>query len=85
MHAGSIAGTDLLAQGASLSKTPDAGSEEGEEVAEANGFVAPLFGLMHIDTLRILTRGCAASARERGEGAGRLPLPVLRERLSSRA
>jgi hypothetical protein len=34
-----------------------AGGAEGRILGVTNGFVAPLFGLMHCDTLQIFTKG----------------------------
>ncbi len=34
-----------------------AGSQEGKVLGITTGFVAPVFGLMHCDTLQVFTKG----------------------------
>uniref|UniRef100_A0A7S3QNX9 Uncharacterized protein n=2 Tax=Dunaliella tertiolecta TaxID=3047 RepID=A0A7S3QNX9_DUNTE len=52
------------------------GNEEGRILALTTGFVAPLFGLMHCDTLQVFTRGMKGSEGERVRG-GVLGLGLL--------
>ncbi|KAF5828350.1 hypothetical protein DUNSADRAFT_17749 [Dunaliella salina] len=52
------------------------GDEKGRILALTTGFVAPLFGLMHCDTLQVFTRGMRGGEGERLRG-GPLGLGLL--------
>lgn len=51
-------------------------NETGKVLGMTNGFVAPLFGLMHCDTLQVFTRGLSGDVGQRVRG-GPLGLGLL--------
>ena len=52
------------------------GNEDGKILGITNGFVAPLLGLMHCDTLQVFTRGLSGDVGQRVRG-GPLGLGLL--------